>query len=239
MTSSSPERPAVLHRLEGMSLVEVLVAVMVVALLAATATLGLGAATRGELRAACMKLVAATRYASNRAAVQGSTVRIALDFEQGTLSLQEAHGAVTLTDASDERRAAEDDEEGRARGAADPWEAAKARLEDTMAPHLGRDPFGPLTGRDGEVLRRFRPKPLGSGVRVVRLYAPHEPAPREEGIGHVYFFPSGVAEHAVVQLGAGETVYSVEIHPYTGRARVHREAVEPETLEEGELEDPA
>ncbi len=239
MTSSSATTPRPSPRAEGMSLVEVLVAVMVVALLATTATLGLGAATRGRLRAACMKLVAAARYASNRAAVRGTTVRIALDFERGTLALQEASGAVTLTDADGERRAEDDDEEGRARSAADPWEAARARLEDTMTPHLGRDPFGPLTGRDGEVLRRFRPRPLGDGIRIVRLYAPHEPSPREEGMGYVYFFPSGVAEHAVVQLAAGEAVYSVEVHPYTGRARVHREAVEPETLDEGELEDPA
>ncbi len=238
MTSSRHHRRHGPHAARaGLTLVEVLVAVAIVALIAGSATLGLGATTRAELRGACMKLVAATRYAASRATVNGSTVRVTLDFAAGTLALQEARGRVTLTAADDERRGDEEDPDA-ARSAADPWEAARARLEKTLQPNLGRDPFGPLTGRDGEVLRRFEPRPLGRGVRLVKLYAPHEPRPREEGVGHVYFFPSGVAEHAVVQLASGETVYSVEIHPYTGRARVHREPVEPETLEEGDLEEP-
>ncbi len=223
----------------GLTLVEVLVAVAIVALLAGAATLGLGATNRAQLRAACMKLVAASRYAAARASAQGSTVRIALDLSAGTIALQEARGRVTLTRADDERRGDEEEDPEAARSAADPWEAAKARLEKTLQPNLGRDPFGPLTGRDGEVLRRFEPRPLGRGVRIVKLYAPHEPHPRQEGIGYVYFFPSGVAEHAVVQLASGETVYSVEFHPFGGRARVHRKPVEPQTLEEGDLEEPS
>ncbi|MBC7171311.1 MAG: hypothetical protein H5U40_02730 [Polyangiaceae bacterium] len=83
-------------------------------------------------------------------------------------------------------------------------------------------------------------KPLGEGVRVVRLITPHDPAPLETGSGAVYFFPGGNNEHAVVQLeNAQHEVFSVEIAPLTGRATVHSFAFEPESLTEGdEVRDP-
>ena len=60
---------------------------------------------------------------------------------------------------------------------------------------------------------------------------PHVEGPLEQGKGAVHFFPGGVAEHAVVQLSdGGDTIYSVEILPLTGRAKIRPEAYEPKHL---------
>ena len=77
-------------------------------------------------------------------------------------------------------------------------------------------------------------------VRVYRLVTPHEPEPRETGRGYVYFFPGGQTEHAFVYLtDSGDNAYTLEIHPLTGRAVVHRGELEPTELsDEGDLRDP-
>jgi hypothetical protein len=161
------------------------------------------------------------------------------------MAFEEAHGRVTLARNDDARRS-EMDETDEAAAAVDPWQAAQQRLDTTLEPSFGASPFSPLVGRDGEVLSKYRAQPLEDGIRIARLYVPHEPAPREQGRGAIYFFPTGMTEHAVIQLSnSSDTVYSVEIHPLTGRAKVHRFAYEPEPIREdadeedlSEVEDP-
>jgi hypothetical protein len=68
-------------------------------------------------------------------------------------------------------------------------------------------------------------------VQIVKLIVPHEPAPLEQGKGAVHFFAGGMTEHAVIQLSdGGDTIYSIEVHPLTGRSRIRPEAYEPRDL---------
>jgi general secretion pathway protein H len=222
-----------------MTLIEMMIVVLIVAVAATGLSVGFGALTRTHLRSACMRVAAASRYAFNRAISQGSTVRLAFDFESHEMSFEEAHGNITLARIDDERRL---DIEGAGDGSdaagVDPWAAARARLEDTLRPSFGASPFTTLEGR------RYQPSALADGVEIERLITPHEAEPREEGTGHVYFFPNGQTEHAVVWVtDGGDRVFSVEIHPLTGRARVREGPFEPEELlvdgdeESSEVED--
>ena len=136
-------------------------------------------------------------------------------------------GSITLARTTDSRRldVERDAEDGVDSAAVDPWEAARARLEDTLRPSFGSSPFASLEGR------RYAPAPLSDGVRITRLWTPHEAEPRTEGIGHVYFFPNGQTENAVLWVSDGhDRVFSIEIHPLTGRTRVRDFAWEPEEL---------
>lgn len=86
-----------------------------------------------------------------------------------------------------------------------------------------RPRFKPLEGRRGEA------RSLKGNTIFVSVYTPHEPKPREEGRAFLYFFPGGYSEHTIIQLGDGdERIYSVEVHPLTGRPSVFPEAIEPE-----------
>ncbi len=213
--------------LEGMTLIEIMIVCLIIAVAATGLSYGFGALNRTQLRSACMRLTAASRFAYNRAISRGTTVRIALDFGNGTMAIEEGHGRITLARTTDTRRQQieEDSEDGDVSAAVDPWEAAHARLADTLHPSFGASPFQPISGR------RYEPQPLAPGVELERLITPHEAEPRERGVGHIYFFPHGQTEHAVVWLtDGGEAVFSVEIHPLSGRARVRSAAYEPEEL---------
>lgn len=218
------------QRRAGMTLIEILIVIVIMAVAAVGISFAVGALTRTRLRSSTVKVVAASRYAYNRAVSQGTTTRVVIDVDENTIAIEEAHGRVTLARMDDPRR--ENDESDDDEAGVDPWASAQQRLEETMRPTFGASPFSPIRGSGGEVLDRFRTQPIGNGIDVVRLILPHEPEPREHGKGSIYFFPHGMSEHAVVQLSDGTNVYSVEIHPLTGRGKVHNFAFEPEPVSE-------
>ena len=156
----------------------------------------------------------------------------------------------------------------RINSAVDPWAAARARLDDAYGANLGRAAFQPIRGSNDEPIRRYTPHQLpvsesravagaleaggaeaaaavarDAAVHIIRLSTPHEFEPREQGRGYIYYFAGGRSEHAVVQIADDdrEAVYSVEIHPLTGQAKVYNYAYEPEEMldeEASEVRDP-
>lgn len=224
------------RHVQGMTILELMVVLVIIALGASGLSLSLGALARTTLKVAAGKLAAASRFAYNRALVRGTTVRIAFDVGGNSFSVEEAHGKVTLARSDSERaRNATQAEGGEAAAAADPWAAAQTRLQDAYKPSLGASPFGPISSKDGVASGRYANVALGRRIQIVRLIVGHEPTPREQGPGAVHFFPGGATEHAVIHLSdGGEGVYAVELHPLTGRARVHANAFEPKEL----LDDP-
>lgn len=208
-----------------MTLIEVMVVVLIIAMASVAVVYGIGAVTQANLRSACMTITAAARGAYARSIAEGTTVRMLFDFETSQLSIEEAHGRITLARTDDATRA-DIEEEGEEDGSVvDPWAAAQARLSETLRPTFGASPFAQIEGRS------YQPRDLADGIHVVRIMVPHEPDPVEEGRGAIYFFPGGLTEHAVVWVGDdNDRVYSVEIHPLTGRGTVYDHAYEPEQL---------
>lgn len=224
-----------------MTLIEVMIVIVIMALAAGGATVALNSVTRAKLRSACVRTVAGARFAYHRSVTRGRTVRMVLDIDSHSLSFEEADGRVFLARNDDETRLELDETDGDL-AAVDPWAAAQARLVDTFSPSFGRSPFGPISNADGEALSRYEAAPLGSNIRILRVITPHEVEPREAGRASIYFFPSGRAEAAVIQLAdSSERVFTVTIHPLTGRGRIYNYAYEPEEIsdeEEDEVRDP-
>ncbi len=214
---------------QGVTLLEISVVLIVMGLLASGVVTGLRAVNKSDLRSACSKIVAGSRFAYSRAVTQGNTVRMLFDFRNGTMAIEEADVAVTLTDPNAEN----DDEEAEV---IDPWAAAEARLSGTFKTEGHTSPFSAVSGRDGNPRDKYKAKELADGVTIRKLITPHEPDARTEGQGAIYFFPGGIGERAVIQLAQGDTVYSVAIHPLTGAATVYNYAYEPEDLSPSDLE---
>ena len=216
----------------GFTLIEVILVVAIIAVVVTGATFGLGAVTRTRLRSSAFKVTSAAQFAYSRSLTQGTTTRLRFDFGKHTMAVEETHTPVTLaTDAQLESDAG---------GAVDPWDLARSRLEEPLSPVKPVSPFKPITNQRGKILERYTAKPVGDGISILALITPHETDKRTDGEGSLYFFPGGVTEHAVIQLtDSSETVYSVEIHPLTGNARIHNFAYEPlDDLDaEGEVED--
>lgn len=216
----------------GFTLIEVILVVTIIAVVVTGATFGLGAITRTRLRSSSFRVVSAARFAYNRAITQGTTTRLRFDFERDTMAVEEADTPVTL--ATDEQL---DSDAG---DAIDPWDLARSRLEKPLERPIPRSPFQPIANSSGKVLKRYTAQPVGDGISVHALITPHERDKRTEGEGSVYFFPGGLTEQAVIQLSdSSETVYSIEIHPLTGNARIHNFAYEPldDIDDQGEIED--
>ncbi len=225
---------------QGLTLIEIMVVVVIVALAASGASLGLGAITKAGLRSASIKLIGLSRYAYHRALTQGTTVRLTLDMNSHNVGLSEALGRLTLirSDAPIREKAIEDadDEEQAAPGAGvDPWELAKARLADPDELKFPASPFSAITAPSGAKIKRVSTQPLGDGIEIVKVIVAHEAEPRTAGASDLFFFSSGLTQHAVIQIkDRNDTIYSVEIHPLTGHATVHDVPFEPEVL----LDDP-
>jgi hypothetical protein len=177
-------------------------------------------------------VTSAARFAYSRSLTQGTTTRLHFDLEKNTMAVEETDTPVTL--ATDEQL------ESDAGQAVDPWDLARARLEKPLSPIEPSSPFQPIRNQSGKALKRYTAQPVGDGISIHALITPHETDGRTDGEGSVYFFPGGLTEHAVIQLSdSSDTVYSVEIHPLTGDARIHNFAYEPldDLDDEGEVRD--
>src|SRR5262245_52747828 len=116
-------------RRTGITLIEILIVVSLLALAVGGTSLAFGAVARANLRSSCMKVLAACRYAFGRSLTQGTTVRVLFDFDNNTMAIQEAEGRVTLQHASATDTEQLEDADS---GAVDPWEAARSRIESAL-----------------------------------------------------------------------------------------------------------
>jgi general secretion pathway protein H len=222
----------------GLTLIEIMVVVVIIALGATAASVGLGSITRTNLKSACVRMMALARYAYHRALTNGTTVRLSLDLGRGTFALSEAHGRITLvrSDAPLRERAREDDDDGRDPGAGmDAWETARARLEKPLGDpnelKLPGSPFEAISTPSGKPMERFKTQPVGDKIRIVKVIVAHEADPKTDGATDLFFFPSGLTQHAVIQMADNsDTIFSVEIHPLTGKGTVHDAPFEPDVL---------
>ena len=223
----------------GLTLIEIMVVIVIIAIGASAASVGLGTITKTNLRSACVRLVALSQYGYHRALANGTTVRLTLNLDDGTVELSEAEGRVSLvrSDAPLREEAARDEDRGDPGAAVDPWALAKAKVEkpidELKFPPSG---FSAIKGDNGKPIKRFAKHPVGDDIKIAKVVVAHEEEPRERGKTDLFFFPSGLTQHAVIQLrDRNDTVYSVEIHPLTGRGTVHNVPFEPEVL----IDDPS
>jgi general secretion pathway protein H len=222
-----------------MTLIEIIIVVVIMALASTGVSLSLGALSRANLKAGAGKMGGAMRYAYNRAVTQGTTVRVHFKIPGNTFSIEEAHGGVLLATRKDKENKRAQDAKGKVVDAVDPWAAAEARIKHPDLPSVGASPFGPLTNRDGDAIKRYTNIPLGRGVQFSKLIVAHEPEPRTSGEGSVHFFPGGQSEHAFVQLSDGrDGVYTVEVSPLTGRVKIFAEAHDSSESLHGDDDDP-
>jgi len=205
-----------------MTLIEIIIVVVIMALSSVGITMSLGAMARANLKGGAGKLAGAMRYAYNRAIVQGTTVRVHFRIPSDTISIEEARSGVLLASKKDKADKRAQSDKDTVLDAVDPWEAAEARIRTPDKPSIGSSPFGPLTDAEGEPLKRYSNISLGRGVQITKLMALHEPEPRTSGEGAVHFFAGGLCEHAFVELSDGrDAAYTLELNALTGRVRVH------------------
>ena len=66
-------------------------------------------------------------------------------------------------------------------------------------------------------------------TKVRSVYTPRVTEPLTSGRAYIYFFPLGQTEPAIVTMSdpEGDTVFSLVVHPITGRVRIYNQEVQP------------
>ena len=190
-----------------MTLIEVMVVLVLVALMVGSAVAGIRSMAKSDLRASASKMAGAIRYLFDRASTTGKVHRLVLDMDK------ERYWA----EVSDDRfvmAGGRETEESRKK------EADKLAKEAEEAAKRAR--FG--------AFKEMAVKPVDlKGARIADLYTPRLADPLDVGKGYIYFFPLGMTEAAIVHLTdlKRDAVYSLVVHPLTGRVQIKNSYVEP------------
>ncbi len=244
---SGPRPAASRHPgVRGVTLVEVLVVTVLIAVMASAAVLGAGGVGSSRLRGAATLVVALSRLAATRANATGLPVRIVFDLGTSSISLEQSNTGRVLRSQD-----AEEQEPGGAAGATGAWvksaeqaseQATELFLQGVTPP---RPDFRPAVDveLDGEPMGTSRE--LGPGIEYRQVQTQHDEKPRTTGRAYLYFWPGGETEWASIQLkrsGKDEGL-TVLFSPLNGRARIKNGNVDlPEMKDDGtisELEDPS
>ncbi len=207
-------------RRRGVTLVEILVVIAIVAVMASVTILGFGGVSSARLKRGSTQVSGAVRIAYAHATATSKVTRLVFDFEENKIVLEEAEGMHLV------RR----DQSGGAEAATEIEEQANAAAAlVTSGPRAGRASFTavkalgfPEEGRE-----------LPSGIQFWQIDADHQEQPVGEGKAYLYFFPGGQTETAAIQLRVSNadeadtgSYMTVVVAPLTGKAHIHKGRVE-------------
>lgn len=230
----------------GVTLVEILVVLVLVALLAGAVIVGTGGIAASRLRGAAATIVAYSRIAVTRTNATGRPVRIVFDLEKGQIWIEESTTSRALREnplAKDEETASDDDFSGpdaqRARAAKAAGDAEAERFIEGKGKQ--RPSFQPIKGLEIAGESAGQQRDLGRSIEYHQVQIEHDLEPHTEGRAYLYFWPGGETEWASVQLrrsGEKATGLTVLVSPLTGRARIERGYVElPRRNREGDIDE--
>jgi general secretion pathway protein H len=196
----------------GFTLVELMIALAVMALLTAAVTPALSSLTGADARKAAGELSGSLRYLFDTAALRHATCRMAIDLDHRGYWAECAPGQVGVLKENDRSLLAPDDEELADRFP-DERDAERRRL-------LAQTRFGAFNDR----LLPKRALPGHAVFGEIKVEGRTEPVTR--GMAYVHFFAAGQAQRAYIPVVDGSYRYTVVLEPFTGRARVVEGVVE-------------
>jgi general secretion pathway protein H len=224
----------------GFTLIEIMVVFAIVALLAVGATQGFRSLRKADLREATTQLSGALRYLFDRASTTGKIHRLVIDMETNSYwaEVSDDRFFIPREETEQQVRAREEKE------AMDDEEAARKREQDSRMAASGKSAsanssfdlsklevgdFRPKRARFAS-FKDLALKPVKlKKTKVQSVYTPRVVDPLTSGRGYVYFFPLGQTEPAIVTMTdrEGKTVFSLVVHPITGRVRIYNQEVRP------------
>jgi general secretion pathway protein H len=215
----------------GFTLIEILVVLAIVGILAGLSIRGLRSLARSDLRASVSHLSGAIRYLFDRASTTGQYHRLVIDLETGRYWAEVSDDMFYLprdpeTESSAKKLAALESELDQKQ--ARQKEMAQAAGDVDMSKVLPMD-FRPKRARFG-AFKETNLKPVTlKNTEVMDVFTPRVADPVTKGRAYIYFFPLGQTEPAIIHLSdpTQQTIYSLVVHPITGRVRIYNSYIEP------------
>ncbi len=215
----------------GFTLIEVMIAMTLVALMVTAAVIGLRSLVKSDLRATATRMAGAIRYLFDRASTTGRVHRLVLDFETGQYWAEVSDDAFVFAPGKETAESRKKEAEKVAKEEEAKREAAEkeAFFGSSIPSKYLPKPFIPKRARFNAFREvAVRPVTLKSNVVLADIYTPRLVKPLDEGRGYVYFFPMGMTEAAVIHLSdkKGQSFYTLIVHPLTGRVSVKNSFVD-------------
>lgn len=206
----------------GFTLIEIGVVIAVMAMLAGLAVPALRNVTGAEARTAVNKLASNIRAARGAAAVSGQTCRMAFDLDNESYLVECADGLQQVSQERSRRGARDDSDDEKE---VDPEDLERMSEKDRYRYELRRRVRYAAAAK-------LEPQPLTGGLELKQIWTSHQEDAYEKGISYLYFFPSGLAEAAAVQLQSGDDAYTLLVSPLGGRVRLVKDHVDYPKLDE-------
>jgi general secretion pathway protein H len=209
------------RRRRGMTLIEILVVLVIVALVITGVLAGSGRLAGARLKQSTALIAGAIRIGYARANSTSKPVRLVFDMENNTLQLEQSEGAM-LVQSGDKTGT------GGAAAANGVEEAAIAENKRILeGPSAPRSRFravseGSLHAGDDQ---KSGARKLPSGITIRGVQSAHDDAQRMDGKAYLYFWPGGQTEQCNIQVAIGETptddqIMTLVVAPLTGRVKV-------------------
>jgi general secretion pathway protein H len=210
---------AIRRQERGVTLVEVLIVVAIIAVMSGLAFLGSGAADSARLRRSAVMIASAIRVAYGHANATSRTVRLVFNLDNRTVGLEESQGQLWL---------AKNDRTGGAAAATDAERRAVEEAESILkGPRAPRPSFKPVKVFGFSTEQGKQGKELERNIRFVQIETSHQDDAVKTDQAYLYFWPGGQTERAAIQLSIGGStngadVVTLLVAPLTGKAEMRK-----------------
>ena len=198
---------------KGMTLIEICIALGIAAGLLAIAVPAISSVTRAHMRQKSGQLAGGLRSLYGAAALHSATCRLVIDLDENSYESECAKGTIRLSGEGERARNGKREE---------------SKEEELLANTKGRESLSERDKAKLELLQKaaFAPTTdipktkLGSDVKFLSVWVEHQPERYTAGKAFLYYWPSGVAENASIQLEQGDGVITLLVSPLTGRVQM-------------------
>lgn len=206
----------------GFTLVEIGSVLALLVLLVGVAVPTMNSMTGVTARSSVGKLASNIRATRGSAALSGQTCRITFELEESSYFVECADGVVRHAPAERSlSRGRRNDE--RTRRLLEEDESRLTESERLQRQLLMRNRFASSP--------RIPQQTLDGGLEFVSVWTSHQAEKYTNGTAHLYFYPSGLGEHANIHLRRGEEDFTIHVFPLAGRVRVLPGKVELKGIE--------
>lgn len=197
----------------GLTLIEVSISLVIVAILFASVVYGIGAITGAQAKSAAGELGGTIRSLYDTAALSGKTCRLVFklpvtDKDSSAVEYSAECAAGNIAATTQASAAANEHDSSLSVEAA----KEKHRVEDTVK-------FGAFRSEE------IKPRKLPPAVKL-SVWTPNQHTPVIHGTAYLYFFPQGFTERAQLWIKQGSNVWTLTVAPLTGKTTVVGEDLE-------------